>query len=317
MTGTTQPGGPSRPGGPALPPPASAGGTVPPAGQPLQVTPRATWLLAPNPGPMTFDGTNSWVLHEPGRRGAVIVDPGPDDPGHLGALVALAQELGGEVTAILVTHGHSDHTGGVAETARRTGAPVLCARRRLADTVLRPGPLTLAGLRIEVLATPGHSSDSLSFHLPDERSMVTGDTVLGRSAPVILDPDGRVDAMLTSLEAITRVLGGARGNRGNGGRAGEAGPVILPGHGPLVLEPASQLTLAVAAREARLAQAEAAVDAGCRTVSAVAMSMYGPFDERIRPGIEATARAHLRYLADHDRLSWPVDLTAPSWWRSQ
>jgi glyoxylase-like metal-dependent hydrolase (beta-lactamase superfamily II) len=324
MTGSAQPADPAKPAGAALPPPASAGATVPPAGQPLQVTPRATWLLAPNPGPMTFDGTNSWVLHEPGRRGAVIVDPGPDDPGHLGALVALAEELGGEVTAILVTHGHPDHTGGVAETARRTGAPVLCASSRWADTVLRPGPLTLAGLRIEVLATPGHSSDSLSFHLPDERSMVTGDTVLGRSAPVILDPDGRVDAMLTSLEAITRVLAGAdrgngagRGNRGGRGDAGEAGPVILPGHGPLVLEPASQLTLAVAAREARLAQAEAAVDAGCRTVAAVATSMYGPFDERIRHGIEATVRAHLRYLADHDRLSWPVDLTAPSWWRSQ
>jgi glyoxylase-like metal-dependent hydrolase (beta-lactamase superfamily II) len=253
---------------------------------------------------MTFDGTNSWVLHEPGSRGAVIVDPGPDDAGHLGGLIALAEDLGGEVTAILVTHGHPDHTDGVPETARRTGAPVLCASPRVADTVLRPGPLTLAGLRIEVLATPGHSSDSLSFHLPDERSMVTGDTVLGRSAPVILDPDGRVDAMLTSLEAITRVLGREEA-------------IILPGHGPLVTEPAGQLTLAVAAREARLAQAEAAVDSGCRTVSAVAMSMYGPFDERIRPGIEATVRAHLRYLSDHDRLSWPVDLTAPSWWRAR
>jgi glyoxylase-like metal-dependent hydrolase (beta-lactamase superfamily II) len=251
---------------------------------------------------MTFDGTNSWVLHEPGRRGAVIVDPGPDDPGHLGALVALAEETGGEVAAILVTHGHPDHTGGVREAARRTGAPVLCASPHWADTVLRPGPLTLAGLRIEVLATPGHSSDSLSFHLPDERSMVTGDTVLGRSAPVILDPDGRVDAMLTSLEAILGVLGG------------HDGPVILPGHGPLVTDPAGQLTLAVAAREARLAQAERAVDGGCRTVSAVADRMYGPFDERIRIGIEATVRAHLRYLADHDRLSWPVDLSPPPWW---
>jgi glyoxylase-like metal-dependent hydrolase (beta-lactamase superfamily II) len=289
--------------GSTLPPPASAGGTVPPAGQPHQVTPRATWLLAPNPGPMTFDGTNSWVLHEPGRRGAVIVDPGPDDPGHLGTLIALAEELGGEVTAVLVTHGHPDHTGGVRETARRTGAPVLCASPRWADTVLRPGPLTLAGLRIEVLPTPGHSSDSLSFHLPDERSMVTGDTVLGRSAPVILDPDGRVDAMLTSLEAITSVLG-------------TEDAVILPGHGPLVTEPAGQLTLAVAAREARLAQAEAAVDGGCRTVSAVADRMYGPFDERIRIGIEATVRAHLRYLHDHDRLTWPIDLSPPSWWRS-
>jgi glyoxylase-like metal-dependent hydrolase (beta-lactamase superfamily II) len=147
---------------------------------------------------------------------------------------------------------------------------------------------------------------------------VTGDTVLGRSAPVILDPDGRVDAMLTSLEAITRVLGGAdRGNGGDRGIAGETGPVILPGHGPLVTEPAGQLALAVAAREARLAQAERAVDGGGRTVSAIAMSMYGPFDERIRLGIEATVRAHLRYLADHDRLSWPVDLTAPPWWQAR
>src|ERR1700728_4464809 len=148
---------------PAGPPPPGPMATT---GVPYAVTPRATWLLAPNPGPMTFDGTNSWVLHEPGSRGAVIIDPGPDDPGHLGVLIALAEELGGEVAAILVTHGHSDHTGGVPEAARRTGAPVLCASPRWADTVLRPGPLTLAGLRVEVLATPGHSSDSLSFHLP-------------------------------------------------------------------------------------------------------------------------------------------------------
>ena len=139
----------------------------------------------------------------------------------------------------------------------------------------------------------------------------------GDGLPLVAPTTGRVDAMLTSLEAITRVLGGARGNRGNGGRAGEAGPVILPGHGPLVLEPASQLTLAVAAREARLAQAERSVDGGCRTVSDIAMSMYGPFDERIRHGVEATVRAHLRYLADHDRLSWPVDLSAPSWWQAR
>ncbi|MGH3208759.1 MAG: MBL fold metallo-hydrolase, partial [Trebonia sp.] len=137
-----------------------------PAGVPRQVTARATWLLAPNPSPMTFDGTNSWVLHEPGRRGSVIVDPGPDHPGHLSALIELALDQGGRVDAILLTHGHPDHSAGLRETVRKTGAPVLGASSRWCDQVIGRGPLDLGGLRVNVIATPGHSSDSLSFHLP-------------------------------------------------------------------------------------------------------------------------------------------------------
>ena len=266
-----------------------------PAGVPRQVTPRATWLLAPNPGPMTFDGTNSWVLHEPGRRGAVIVDPGPDDPGHLAALIGLAAEQGGRVDAILLTHGHPDHFGGVPALARRTGAPVFAADPRRGDRVLGDGPFEISGLRIDVIATPGHSSDSLSFHLPDDEAMVTGDTVLGRSAPAILDPDGRVDQMITSLEQIRLLLD-------------TGAPVILPGHGPVVTEPGAQLALALAARETRLAQHEAAVRDGCRTTGEIADRLYGPFDERIRRPIEATVRAHLRYLRDHRGLAAPVEI---------
>jgi glyoxylase-like metal-dependent hydrolase (beta-lactamase superfamily II) len=264
-----------------------------PAGVPRQVTARATWLLAPNPGPMTFDGTNSWVLHEPGRRGAVIVDPGPDDPEHLSALVELALGQGGRVAAILLTHGHFDHSAGARETARRTGAPVLGASSRWCDQVIGGGPLDVGGLRVDVLPTPGHSSDSLSFHLPADESMVTGDTVLGRSAPAILDPDGRVDQTIDSLELIKKLLG-----------SGE--PLILPGHGPLVTDPGATLALALTAREARLAQVEEAVRDGHETVGAIADRLYGPFDERIRRMIEATVRAHLRYLHDRRRLSRPV-----------
>ncbi len=265
------------------------------AGVPRQVTPRATWLLAPNPGPMTFDGTNSWVLHEPGRRGAVIVDPGPDDDGHLSALIALAEAQGGSVAAILLTHGHPDHFGGVPAMARRTGAPVYAADARRGDRVLESGSFEISGLRLEVIATPGHSSDSLSFHLPDDQAMVTGDTVLGRSAPAILDPDGRVDQMITSLGQIRLLLD-------------TAAPVILPGHGPVVTDPGAQLALALTAREARLAQHEAAVRDGCRTTSEIADRLYGPFDERIRRAIEATVRAHLRYLRDHRGLDLPVEI---------
>ncbi|MCW2891698.1 MAG: fold metallo-hydrolase [Actinomycetia bacterium] len=266
-----------------------------PAGVPRQVTARATWLLAPNPSPMTFDGTNSWVLHEPGRRGAVIVDPGPDDPGHLSALVELALDQGGRVDAILLTHGHSDHSAGLRETARRTGAPVLGASSRWCDQVIGGGPLDLGGLRVDVIPTPGHSSDSLSFHLPADESMVTGDTVLGRSAPAIMDPDGRVDQTIDSLSLIKELLA-------------DGEPLILPGHGPLVTDPRAVLAFALTAREARLAQVEEAVRDGHGTVGAIADRLYGPFDERIRRMIEATVRAHLRYLHDRRRLSRPVQI---------
>jgi glyoxylase-like metal-dependent hydrolase (beta-lactamase superfamily II) len=266
-----------------------------PAGVPRQVTARATWLLAPNPSPMTFDGTNSWVLHEPGRRGSVIVDPGPDDPGHLSALVELALDLGGRVDAILLTHGHPDHSAGLRETARKTGAPVLGASSRWCDQVIGGGPLDLGGLRVDVIATPGHSSDSLSFRLPADESMVTGDTVLGRSAPAIMDPDGRVDQTIESLSLIKELLA-------------DGEPLILPGHGPLVTDPQAVLAFALTAREARLAQVEEAVRDGDGTVGAIADRLYGPFDERIRRMIEATVRAHLRYLHDRRRLSRPVQI---------
>jgi glyoxylase-like metal-dependent hydrolase (beta-lactamase superfamily II) len=268
---------------------------MPVAGEPRQVTPRAIWLLAPNPGPMTFDGTNSWVLHEPGRRGCVVVDPGPDDDRHLSALAEVARGEGGHVEAILLTHGHPDHCAGAQSFGRRTGAAVLAADPRRGDRVIGPGEQAIAGLRVGVVATPGHSSDSLSFHLPADDSILTGDTVLGRSAPAILDPDGRVDQMISSLELLRSVLHG-----------GES--VVLPGHGPLVTDPAGQLELALSAREARLAQVAQAVSDGFDTVAAIADRVYGPFDERIRRPIEATVRAHVRYLRDQRRLSGTVEL---------
>ena len=269
---------------------------MPETGVPFPVSERATWLLAPNPGPMTFNGTNSWVLREPGRAGTVIVDPGPDDDRHLSALLALAVEQGGRVDAILLTHGHPDHWAGAGEMSRRTGAPVLATDPGRGDRALEVGAIEIAGLHIEVLHTPGHSSDSTSFRLAADDVMLTGDTVLGRSAPTILDPDGRVDQTISSLRMLAAIV--------------EASPatVMLPGHGPLVTDPAGTLALALAAREVRLKQHEESVRDGNGTVSEVADELYGPFDERLRRPIEATVRAHLRYLADTGRLSQPIEL---------
>lgn len=263
---------------------------------PFQVSERATWLLANNPGPMTFNGTNSWVLREPGRAGTVVVDPGPDDDEHLSALLALAVEQGGRIDAILLTHGHPDHWAGAGELSRRSGAPVLATDPARGSRALEVGPIEIAGLKIEVIHTPGHSSDSTSFRVAADDVMLTGDTVMGRSAPTILDPDGRVDQTISSLQLLTEIV------------AASPATIMLPGHGPLVTDPASTLALALAAREVRLKQHEDCVRDGNGTVSAVADELYGPFDERLRRPIEATVRAHLRYLADTGRLSQPIEL---------
>src|SRR5215510_12813736 len=127
-------------------------------------TPRATCLLAPNPSPMTLDGTNTWVIAEPGSASVVVVDPGPEDEGHLRRVHAAAVAGDRRVAAILLTHGHPDHSAGAARFAELTGAPV-----RAADPAQRFGPegladgdvVTAPGCELRVVASPGHSADSV------------------------------------------------------------------------------------------------------------------------------------------------------------
>jgi glyoxylase-like metal-dependent hydrolase (beta-lactamase superfamily II) len=270
------------------------------------VTARATVLLAPNPGPMTFEGTNSWILAEPGSASAVVLDPGPDHPGHLAALAAAAADRGCGVEVILLSHGHPDHTAGAAAFARMTGATILAATTNFADETIADGTtLDIGNLRIDVIATPGHSSDSLSFHLPAENALLSGDTVLGRSAPVILDPDGRVDQMIASLTRLRDLLDDGQ-------------PVVLPGHGPVVREPLALLAFALEARQSRLDQVAAALAAGLTTLPEIAAHLYGQYDPRISRMIEATVRAHLRYLRDHRGMADTISfLTRPAGWLSR
>ncbi|WP_219412586.1 MBL fold metallo-hydrolase [Pseudonocardia nigra] len=245
------------------------------------MTERVELVLAPNPGPMTFDGTNSWVLVEPGGGEAVVVDPGPDDPGHLGRLVAVAARRGAVISRILLTHRHGDHAEGARALADRTGAPVLASDGRCADGVLRGGDvLDAGGLRVEVLATPGHSRDSLSFALPADSAVLTGDTVLGRGAPAILHPDGRVADMIASLRAL---------------RSRHAG-LVLPGHGPVVSEPGRVLDAALRARARRLESVVHARRGGSADVAEIVDALYPALHPHVRRAAEATVRAHLAYL---------------------
>lgn len=169
-----------------------------------EVTPYAAVVLCDNPSMMTLDGTNTWLLKAPGGSGTVVVDPGPADDAHLDAIIGAADGI--ELT--LITHRHDDHTGGAAAFAERTGAPIraLDPEHCHGGDPLRDGEVVeAAGLRITVVATPGHTSDSVSFLVesPGEpAAMLTGDTILGRGTTVIAHPDGNMADYLASLSRL-------------------------------------------------------------------------------------------------------------------
>ena len=182
---------------------------------------RARCVLAPNPDIMTLDGTNTWVLREPGAPRSVVVDPGPEIVEHLDAVAAHA----GDVAVVLLTHGHLDHSEAARTFAERVGCGVraLDPAQRLGDEGLGDGDVVAVdGLEVHVVGTPGHTSDSLSFVLPAERAVLTGDTVLGRGTTVVAHPDGQLGAYLDSLHRLHALA--------------EAQEVtaVWPGHGPVI-----------------------------------------------------------------------------------
>ena len=258
-----------------------------------------TCVLAPNPNIMTLDGTNTWVLRAPGSSRSVVVDPGPPDPEHLAAVRSVA----GEVAVVLLTHHHLDHS----EAAREFAESVGCGVRAL-DPAYRLGSEGLSGgdvvavddLELHVVATPGHTADSLSFWLPAEGAVLTGDTVLGRGTTVVAHPDGSLGAYLSSLDRL-RDLCAERGVSR-----------VWPGHGPVIDDAAAALEYYVTHRHQRLEQVrEALRTLGVPTgmpVEAVEAALAGDLPRRVVEVVytdvdpvlwgaaELSVRAQLAYL---------------------
>ena len=255
-------------------------------------TTRAHCVLAPNPSPMTLDGTNTWILAEPGSPRAVVVDPGPGHDGHLHRVRDQVAAAGQRVAEILLTHSHPDHSEGAAAFAAMTGAPVRAADPafRLGDEGLAPGDkISVSGCEIDVIATPGHSADSVCLHLPADHALLTGDTVLGRGTTVIAD-DGNLSDYLASLDRLRSLTD----------RAELA--TLLPGHGPLLSSPAAALDYYIAHRHERLAEVRAALEAGDRTTDRIVARIYHDVDQALWPFAAFSVRAALQYLADQGAL---------------
>jgi glyoxylase-like metal-dependent hydrolase (beta-lactamase superfamily II) len=250
-------------------------------------TERARCVLAPNPSPMTLDGTNTWIIAEPGSPTAVVVDPGPDDEGHLQRVLELACAGDRRVGQIVLTHGHPDHSAGAVRFAELSGAPVgaLDPAFRLGDEGFGAGAvLTSGGCELRVVASPGHTADSLSLLLTADGGLLTGDTVLGRGTTVIA-ADGSLGDYLRTLDEL-RALADEAALR-----------VILPGHGPLLADPAGVLDYYIAHRRERLDQVRAAQEGGAGTPAEIVAVVYADVDRALWPAAEQSVRAQLDYLA--------------------
>lgn len=239
----------------------------------------ARLLRAENPGPMTLDGTNTWLLRAAESDRVTVVDPGPDLPGHLDAIAAY-----GEAALIVLTHWHPDHTQSAAALGERLGVPV-----RAKDPAWCFGGAPLAddetlnesGLTVRVRHTPGHTADSLSLFVEhDEPAVLTGDTVLGRGTTVVLWPDGNLGAYFASLDLL----------------AAYGDVPVLPGHGPTLPSVKAAAEQYRAHREQRLDQVRAALEKGATTALDIVKIVYADVDRSVWPAAEATVKAQLDYL---------------------
>jgi glyoxylase-like metal-dependent hydrolase (beta-lactamase superfamily II) len=236
---------------------------------------------------MTLDGTNTWVLIEPGSTEALVVDPGPLHQGHLAAVLKQVEDAGARVTSIALTHGHPDHAEAARYFAEMTGAPVRAldpAHRHGAEGLGDGDVLTVGGLEVRVVGTPGHTGDSLSFLLPADQALLTGDTVLGRGTTVVVHPEGRLADYFDSLTRLRRMA-----------EAGDLG-TVLPGHGPIIAEPTAVLEFYLNHRAARLAQVQNALAAGDRTAAQIVRRVYADVDPSLWPAAELSVLAQLEYL---------------------
>jgi glyoxylase-like metal-dependent hydrolase (beta-lactamase superfamily II) len=256
-----------------------------------RVSTHVTRVRAPNPSPMTLDGTNSYLI-DAGARGAIAIDPGPPDRSHVDLLVETAAADHREIRAILVTHGHPDHAPGAALLKAHTRAPVYAhpEARFAHDVVLRDGEtLDVEGAAVLVEHSPGHARDHCVFTLRSDDALFTGDVIVGRGTVVVAPPGGDMRAYQATLERLRERHGGAR--------------VILGGHGEPVHDVATKIDDYIAHRIERERQVIDALEAsGPLTIPAIVERIYTDTDPVLWPAAGRQVLAYLEALEREDRV---------------
>lgn len=267
--------------------------TQPPvAGECHDIAPGVCRLTAPNPGPMTGPGTNTYII---GTDEVVVIDPGVADGAHLNAIV---QHAPGRIRDILVTHKHPDHTTGAAELSAMTGAPVRGEATPLAgvydpefrlDATIAPGDvITCGGARLEAVSTPGHTPDHLGFVLREQDLLFAGDAVMADVTVVILPPDGDMRTYFDTLARLRQM----------------ALRALAPGHGRLLDAPHDEIEHIIEHRRQREAQILSLLAQAPASADDLVARIYPHISAALQPMARAQLTAHLLKL-EYDGDAYP------------
>lgn len=262
------------------------------AGAAVRLSPLVTRVLAPNPGFMTGPGTNSYLV---GQRDLAVLDPGPEDPAHVEALLAAATALGGRIRWIIVTHTHQDHAPAALALRERTGAPLLGqlplpgdpAQATLqVDRPLAHGDrLEGGGFTLRALHTPGHVGNHLCYLLEEEQLLFSGDHLINGSTVVIVPPSGNMADYLRSLEMLSH----------------EAIAAIAPGHGDVIANAQALIQYTIHHRLAREAKVLGKLTALPQTLAALTPQVYDDVSPALHAVAQYSLHAHLIKLCAEGR----------------
>jgi glyoxylase-like metal-dependent hydrolase (beta-lactamase superfamily II) len=284
------------------------------AGELVRLSPLVRRIVANNPGPFTFTGTCTYVV---GQGRVAVIDPGPDDPAHIAAILsALGDET---IVASLVTHTHRDHSPGARLLKQATGAEIIgCGpyepardlvlgeinaldaandQAHMPDRLLHDGEVFQGeGFSLACVETPGHTANHLTFALPEEQALFSGDHVMAWSTTIVAPPDGAMQPYMTSLEKLL-----ARDDI-----------VYWPGHGGPVEEPRRFVRALRHHRRARETAIFERLKAGDTKIEAIVAAIYKDLDPRLRGAAALSVFAHLEDLAARGSVAadGPVTLTA-------